>query len=82
MNFRKWETFYVIKKLKCTIEDELYKINPEFRKKLISSMKTRIFEVIQRNGFYISFCTFAFFLLICYFLSWPLNFYSGSNIDL
>ena len=49
MNFRKWETFYVIKKLKCTIEDELYKINPEFRKKLISSMKTRIFEAIQTN---------------------------------
>lgn len=41
--------------LKSTIEDEWYKTDPELCQKLVSSMKTRIFEVIQRNGSYTRF---------------------------
>ncbi|GBM85415.1 Transposable element Tc3 transposase [Araneus ventricosus] len=41
--------------LKSTIEDEWYKTDPELCQKLVSSMKTRIFEVIRRNGFYTGF---------------------------
>ena len=47
--------FTSLVELKSTIEEEWYKTDPELCQKLISSMKTRIYEVIRRNGSYTRF---------------------------
>ena len=41
--------------LKSTIKNEWYKTEQEHCQELISSMKTKIFQIIQRNGPYTSF---------------------------
>ncbi|GBO38001.1 Transposable element Tc3 transposase [Araneus ventricosus] len=41
--------------LKFTIEDEWYKTDPELCQKIVSSMRTRVFKVIRRNGSYTGF---------------------------
>ena len=41
--------------LKSTIEDGQYKTDPELCQKLVSFVKTKMFEVVGRNGCYTGF---------------------------